>query len=113
MRFSNTFWSWISKRSPAAKHELLHDVVLALRDRDCVIEAQRSERRLPDQADTDGGADHIGIIVYHSARTRNAVDQTVDFTRGRPRGRPLIVPKSSRIRIDSAFKSDFLRQEPE
>src|ERR1700722_4183797 len=37
-----------SELSPAAEHELLHDVILALRDRDRVIEAQGSKRGRPD-----------------------------------------------------------------
>src|ERR1700744_598741 len=47
------------ERSSAAELELLHDVILTLGDRDRVVEAQRSERRGPDQADTDRAAYHV------------------------------------------------------
>jgi hypothetical protein len=52
------FWHWTSERSSAAEFELLHDVVLTLGDRDRIIEAQRSERRRPNQADADRRADN-------------------------------------------------------
>src|ERR1700689_3618867 len=47
----------------AAKLELLYDVVLTLGDRDRVVEAERTERRLPDQADTDRGANDVPRVV--------------------------------------------------
>src|ERR1700676_4366535 len=73
-----------SELSPAAEHELLHDVILALRDRDRVVEAQRSHRRGPDQAATGRGADDIGIVEDHSAITEMSVDHSVDFAGGGP-----------------------------
>ena len=62
--------------------ELLHDVILALRDRDRVIEAQRTERRRPDQADADRSADHVGLVCKTSAAS----------ARFWPLTRPLISP---------------------
>src|ERR1700723_4289505 len=83
----------ISKLSPAAEHELLRDVKLARRDRDRVIEAQRSERRGPDQTDADRGADDILIVEDHSAGTELAVDDSVDFAGSRKLRRSLVVPQ--------------------
>src|SRR6185437_10737046 len=81
-----------SERSSAAEPELLHDVVLALRDRDRIVEPQRSERRGPDQADTDRATDRVGVVIDHGAPTGTAVDKAVDFAGRRPTGRTLIVP---------------------
>src|ERR1700754_233965 len=102
-----------SERGPAAELELLNDVVLTLRKRDRVIEAKRTERRRPDQTDTDRGADEIGIVEHHSAVAANTIDEAVDFTCGGPLGRPLIVPKRSGIGINRALETNFLGQEPE
>src|SRR5260370_7231465 len=56
------------ERCPAAKLELLHPVKRTLGKRDGIIEAQRTERRRPDQADTHGSADDIAA-VEHQSRT--------------------------------------------
>src|SRR4029077_8594586 len=45
-----------SERCSAAKLELLYDVVRTLGKRNRIIEAQRTKRRRPDHADTNGGA---------------------------------------------------------
>ena len=42
---------------PAAKAELLNPIVTLLHERERIIEAQRTERRVPDQADADRGPD--------------------------------------------------------
>src|ERR1700727_2260250 len=102
-----------SELSPAAEHELLHDVILALRDRDRVIEAQRSERRGPDQADTGRGADDIGIVKDHSAITEMSVDHSVDFAGSGPLRRSLIIPQCPGVRVDTPLQTDVLWQEPE
>ena len=54
------------KRRAAAKLELLDAVELALGERNRVVEAQRTERRGPDQADTDRGTDDIAVVVLQS-----------------------------------------------
>ncbi len=54
------------ERCSAAKPELLHAVELTLGDRNRIVEAQRTERRGPDQADTDRGADHIAVVILQS-----------------------------------------------
>src|SRR5580692_3828908 len=102
-----------SELSPAAEHELLRDVKLALRDRDRVIEAQRSERRGPDQTHADRRPDDVGIVVDHSAITELSVDQPIDVPGGGPLRRPLVVPQSSGVGVNSTLKTDILRQEPE
>src|SRR3569623_38581 len=53
-----------SERSTAAEPELLDAVARDLADRHGVVEPQRAERRSPDEADTDGGADphFVGVL---------------------------------------------------
>src|ERR1700687_5114736 len=51
-----------SERCPAAKLELLHPVKRTLGKRDRIVEAQRTERRRPDQADTHGRADDVAAV---------------------------------------------------
>ena len=53
-----------SERCPAAKLELLHAVVRTLGERHRVVEAQRTERRRPDQADTHRRADQIAVVEH-------------------------------------------------
>src|ERR1700677_4046279 len=109
----------------AAKLELLYDVVLTLGDRDRVVEAERAERRLPDQADTDRGAHNVARIILQAqtgagrgrvsrtiVRRRNTA-RLIDFTRERPVGRPLVITQPACIRIDGSLQTNFLRQEPE
>src|ERR1700722_13841404 len=102
-----------SELSPAAEHELLHDVIFALRDRDRVVEAQRSKRGRPDYTYAGRGADDIGIIVDHSAVTEVSVDHTVDFAGGGPLRWSLIVPQRTSIGVNSPLQTDLLREEPE
>src|SRR6266849_703462 len=45
----------------AAEAELLDPIVTLLGKRERIVEAQRTERRVPDQADADRGADGAGI----------------------------------------------------
>src|SRR5438105_13699306 len=61
-----TFPDHALERSPAAKLELLHAVKLSLGERHRIIEAQRSERRGPDQADTYRRADDVGVVILQS-----------------------------------------------
>ena len=113
------------ERCAAAKLELLHAVKLALRKRNRIVEAQRTERRSPDDADTHRGADHVAVC--HTAipnsfrewpqslrrlRRRDATGH-VDLARLRPRRRALVVEESAGVGIDRALEPDFLRQEPE
>src|SRR3954452_17930999 len=102
-----------SERCTAAEFELLYDVVLTLGDRDRVIETQRPERRRPDQAYADRGPDNVGVIENHAASARVAVDEAIDFTRGCPRRRALVVPQRTGVGINRALQPDFLWQEPE
>src|SRR6266853_813134 len=112
------------ERCPAAKLELLHPVKLTLGKRDGIIEAERTERRRPDQADTHGRADDIAIVKDQSRtgarrRWRCRRPNTIgigwrgEFAGGGPSGRPLVVIKPAGVGIDSALQADFLRQEPE
>src|ERR1700687_1459691 len=56
------------ERCPAAKLELLHTIIRALGQRDRIVEAQGTERRRPDQTDTEGRADTLAV-VKHQSRT--------------------------------------------
>src|SRR5260221_107000 len=69
----------------AAKPELLNPVEILLQERDRIVEAQRSERRIPDQADADGRPWRSGI----GGRKR--------FSRDVPRRRALVVPERSDV----------------
>ena len=51
------------ERGAAAEPELLDAVVLALAERHGVVEAQRTEWRLPDQTDTNRRTDDLAIII--------------------------------------------------
>src|SRR5712672_3149914 len=53
-----------SERCPAAKFELLNAVKLTFGKRDRIVETQWSERRCPDQTDTDGCTDDIAAVVH-------------------------------------------------
>src|ERR1700733_13280141 len=53
----------------AAKLELLYDVVLTLGDRDRVVEAERTERRLPDQDHPDRGGHHVARIIQQARKS--------------------------------------------
>src|SRR5439155_2554438 len=112
------------ERCAAAKLELLHAVKLTLRKRNRIVEAQRTERRSPDDADTHRGANHVAIIIYQARtgssrsrmnRRRGAirVGRGGEFARLSPRRRALVVKESAGIGIDRTLEPDFLRQEPE
>src|SRR6185312_10252277 len=113
------------ERCATAKLELLHAVKLTLRKRHRIVEAQRTERRSPDDADTHLAADHVAIVRLQSQagsgqsasriRRLRRLDTAghVDFARCRPRRRALVVPETAGVGIDRALESDFLRQEPE
>src|SRR5216684_401923 len=88
-----------SERCPAAKLELLHPVEWTLGKRNCIVEAQRTERRRPDQADTDRRANDIAAVVlqsqagsgrYRTSRRRNTAGR-VDLAGGDPGSRSLII----------------------
>src|SRR5439155_13499855 len=95
------------ERCATAKLELLHAVKLTLRKRDCIVEAQRTERRSPDDADAHRGAYHVAVVKLQSrtgsgsgrSRRRHLgrLDATghVDLTRLRPRRRTLVVEQSA------------------
>src|SRR6476619_2039184 len=112
------------ERRAATKLELLHAVELALGDRNRIVEAQRTERRGPDQADTDRGTNQIAVVVLQSqtssgirrnnARRLRRLDAAghVDLARLRPRRRALVVIQAAGIGIDRSLDPDFLRQEP-
>src|SRR5437868_13637130 len=55
-----------SERCPAAQLELLHAVKLTFGKRNGIIEAQRAERRRPDQTDTHGSAHDITAVERQS-----------------------------------------------
>src|SRR4029078_12414794 len=96
-------------------------VILPLGDRNRIIEAQRTERRGPDQADTHRTADHIALVILQTKAGAGRIqilrrpDATwyVDFARLRPRGRSLVVLQAAGIGIDRSLDPDFLWQEPE
>src|SRR6266478_2136205 len=110
-----------SERCPAAKLELLHPVELTLGKRHCIVKAQWTERRRPDQADTHRRADDIAAVVLQSqARTRRygisrwrSTAGRVDLAGGDPGSRPLVIVQCTRIGINGALQPNFLRQEPE
>src|SRR5712671_5356265 len=110
-----------SERCPAAKLELLHPVERTLGKRYRIVEAQRTERRRPDQADTDRGAHDVAAVVLQSkAGSRRkriyrwtSAARDVDLAGGDPGSRSLIIVQSARIGINGALQSYFLRQEPE
>src|ERR1700712_2890077 len=66
----------------AAEAELLNSIVTLLHQRERVVEAQRTEWRVPDQTDADRGADRAGI--------RRRLER---FTRHVPRRRAFVVPE--------------------
>src|SRR6185503_2965391 len=113
------------ERCAAAKLELLHAVKLPLRKRNRIVEAQRTKRRSPDDADTHRGAYHVAVVILQSqtgsgsgrrrCRELGRLDATghVDLTRLRPRCRALVVEQSTGVGIDRSLEPDFLRQEPE
>src|ERR1700676_918344 len=97
------------ERCSAAKLELLHPVVGALGQRNRIVEAQRTERRCPDQADTHRGADHISAVILQSetgSRRRHGPDRwpdttgRVDLAGGGPGRRSLVIPQPAGVGID-------------
>src|SRR5215212_3652344 len=113
------------ERCATAELELLHAVKLTLRNRNRIVEAQRAERRSPDEADTHRASDHVAVVKLQSCagagtgwsrvRRLGRPDATghVDLARLRPRRRPLVVEQSAGVGIDRTLEPDFLRQEPE
>src|ERR1700686_5069285 len=63
---ASTFPDHALERCAAAELELLHAVELTLGERDGIVEAQRTERRGPDQADADRAADRVAGIILQS-----------------------------------------------
>src|SRR5262249_34073597 len=116
------------ERSAAAEFELLHAVKLTLGEGHRIVEAQRTERRGPDETDTDRTANAVlfpkrqaqaGSRVGRSDRPRRAtwrsdsVVEAVDFVRQGPTSRSLVIPQVAGVSIDRALQADFLGQEPE
>src|ERR1700676_4459868 len=109
------------ERGAAAELELLHAVKLTFGKRDGIVEAQRTERRGPDQADADRAADRVASIILQSqtgSRVGRIVGGTnaagrVDFAGQGPVRRPLVVIQAAGIGIDRALQAHSLRQEPE
>jgi hypothetical protein len=64
---ANPFWSWISKRSPSTELELLHDIVPSLAKRHCIVEAEGSKRRLPDQTHAYRTSDDFAVVILQAA----------------------------------------------
>src|ERR1019366_7720990 len=92
------------ERCSAAKLELLHPVKRTLGQRDRIIEAQRTERRGPDQADAYGRADGVAAVVLQSqagtrrwSRIRRWANTAgrVDFAGCGPGSRPLVVVQTA------------------
>src|SRR5207244_12863567 len=54
------------ERCAAAKLELLHAVKLTLRKRYRIVEAQRTERGSPDDADAHRRANHVAVVKLQS-----------------------------------------------
>src|SRR3954464_10018356 len=85
------------ERCATAKLELLHEVKLTLRKRHRIVEAQRTERRSPDDADTHRGTDHVAVVLLQTKAGsgssagrrinlgRRDATRHVDFARLRPR----------------------------
>src|SRR5258708_27314636 len=114
------------ERCPAAKFELLHPVELTLGKRHRIVEAQRTERRGPDQADADRRANDIAAVEHQSrtgsGRRRNAravrrrstigIGRRGDFVGQRPGSRALIIKQTTGLAINRAPQSNFLLQQP-
>src|SRR6202048_1589407 len=118
----NTFLENALERCPAAKLELLHPVELTLGQGHRIVEAQRTEWRCPDQADTHGGTNGITLVILQS-QTRSGVGGRlwrrrstaghVDFASGGPGSRALVIKQPAGVSINSALQAHFLRQEPD
>src|SRR5262249_21201872 len=57
---------------PAAETELLNAVVRLLRERECIVEPQRPERRFPNEADPDRTTNVHPIVDWARRRIRDA-----------------------------------------
>src|SRR5262249_19593403 len=116
------------ERSAAAKLELLHAVKLTLGEGHRIVEAQRTERRRPDETDTDRAANDVLLTILQSqagpwvGRSEcprrptwrgDPVIEAIDFVRQSPTRRSLVVPQVASVRIDRALQAHFLGQEPE
>src|SRR6516165_9081932 len=114
------------ERCTAAKLELLHAVKRTLGERNCIVEAQRTKRRGPDQTDTHRRPNDIAGVKHQSGAgsgkgridlriRRNAirVGRRGEFGRRSPCRRSLVVPQVAGVGIDGPLQTHFLRQEPE
>src|SRR5579871_3169185 len=91
------------ERGATAELEFLHDVVRTLRDRNSVVEAQRTEWRGPNQANTNRGADDILRVILQTQTgagrcggtsvvvDRRNTTRRIDLTREGPISRSLVV----------------------
>src|SRR5260370_2783668 len=101
------------ERCPAAKLELLHPVKLTLGKRDGIIEAERTERRRPDQADTHGSADDIAAVKDQSRTGPGrwscrrldtvGIGRRGEFAGGAPGGRPLLLLNPPALALATAL----------
>src|SRR6185437_7467654 len=88
-----------SEFRPAAEAEPLRAVVARLGNRHRKIEPQRSQRGIPDQANTNRRTDQFVIADLQG------------FTRYAPGCRPFVIPKRAGIREGGQLDADFLREE--
>src|SRR5262249_6450268 len=101
----------------AAEAELLDPVVGLLRERECIIEAQRPERGFPNQTHTDRTANVHCIVdgTWHGVGDAGAKGWTEaarnDFARGREGRRPGIIPERTGISVSGDFDARILGQE--
>ena len=81
---------------------MLDSIVTLLHQRERIVEAQRTERRVPDQAEADRGADRAGI--------RGGRERFTGHVKG---GRTFVVHKRANVRENRAFEAGILGQEGE
>src|SRR5579883_680861 len=109
-----------SEAGAAAELELLHAVELTLGERHGVVEAQRTEGRGPDQADTDRGTDDLAVVIHQARTGPGAIGRRLGrphtaprpallrrrrrrFAGERPRRRALVVVETTGVGIDRAL----------
>src|SRR5262249_19988964 len=106
-----------SELRTAAEAELLDPVVGLLRERECIIEAQRPERGFPNQTHTDRAANVHCVVdgTWHGVGDAGAKGWTEparnDFARGREGRRPGIIPERTGISVSGDFDARILGQE--
>src|SRR5206468_7058778 len=104
--------------------ELLHAVIRALGQGNGVVKPQRTERRSPDQTDTDRTADDIAVVVHQSrtsARRRGGysrldtigVGRSREFAGSCPSRRALVIVQAAGVGINRALQPNLPWQEPE